>query len=132
MSSKKSTTVKSHKGSIRNGVTRKSASSKNFHVLPRDERWAVVREGNLKPTSVYDTQGEAIEAARKIAKVGAGQLVIHGRNGRIRERDHYGHDPSPPRKARKVLHPSEPPRTTKRDAISKAVTDAVREAGSSF
>jgi hypothetical protein len=120
----KSGTAKAHKG------TNRSLVPKNFHVIPRADKWAVVNEGNSRASSVFDTQTEAIEAARKLAKDSAGQLVVHGRTGRIRERDHYGRDPFPPREPRRVLHPSSPPRTRKRGDISKAITQAVRESRS--
>ena len=120
----KSATAKVPKG------TSRSTAQKNLHVIPRSEKWAVVSEGSSRATSVFDTQTEAIEAARKLAKDSEGQLVVHGRNGRIRERDHYGRDPFPPREPRKVLHPSAPPRTRKRGDISKAVSQAVRESRS--
>ena len=43
-------------------------------------------------------QREAIDAAREIARNQNGELLIHGRNGQIRERDSSGsNDPFPPR-----------------------------------
>ena len=120
----KTATARAHKGAGR------SVAPKNLHVIPRADKWAVINEGNSRANSVFDTQTEAIEAARKLAKDSAGQLVVHGRNGRIRERDHYGRDPFPPREPRKVLHPSAPPRTRRREDISKAITQAVRESRS--
>ena len=44
-----------------------------------------------------DTQAEAIQRAREIARNQESELFIHGRNGKIRERDSYGNDPFPPR-----------------------------------
>jgi hypothetical protein len=46
---------------------------------------------------VHETQREAIEAAREIARNQNTELFIHGRDGRIRERDSHGQDPFPPR-----------------------------------
>jgi len=71
--------------------------SKNQHVVPRAERWAVRGEGNRRATSVHSTQAKAAEAARDIAKNQQSEMLIHGRNGRIRKRNSYGHDPYPPR-----------------------------------
>jgi|SRR6266542_3356064 len=51
----------------------------------------------------YRTQGEAIKAARVIAKKAkGGQLVIHARDGGIREHETYGITPvqDPPKKSR--------------------------------
>jgi hypothetical protein len=67
--------------------------AKTVHVIPKDGQWAVKREG-LKDKRMFSTQREAIESAREIAKQDtSGQLVVHGRNGQIRERDTYGMPP---------------------------------------
>jgi hypothetical protein len=70
---------------------------KNQHVVPHGHDWAIRGEGNDKLTSVHGTQGEAIDAAREIARNQHSELFIHGRDGRIRDRDSFGHDPYPPR-----------------------------------
>ena len=70
---------------------------KNQHVVPKDGRWGVRGEGNSRLTSTFNTQAEAIERAREISRNQQSELFIHGRNGRIRERDSYGNDPFPPR-----------------------------------
>ena len=71
--------------------------SKNQHVVPHDGDWGVRGEGNQRVTSKRDTQAEAIEAAREIAIDRGSELLIHRRDGRIRERNSYGNDPFPPR-----------------------------------
>lgn len=70
---------------------------KNQHVVRSSNKWAVKGEGNSKATSLHDTQREAIEAARKISQNQESELVIHGVDGKIREKDSHGHDPYPPR-----------------------------------
>ncbi|MGG7552442.1 DUF2188 domain-containing protein [Chryseobacterium arthrosphaerae] len=67
--------------------------SKNQHVVPHGDKWAVKGEGNKKNTLVTDTQQEAIIRAREIAKNQESELLIHGRNGAIREKNSYGNDP---------------------------------------
>ncbi|MEK6281467.1 MAG: DUF2188 domain-containing protein [Acidobacteriota bacterium] len=98
----------------------------NLHVVPRIGGWAVRTEGSSRARSIHGSQREAIEAARKLAKEAAMQLVIHGRDGRIRERDSYSQEPLPPKQPRKVLYPSSSPNTS-RQAIRRAVSEAVRE-----
>ncbi|RKS89261.1 DUF2188 domain-containing protein [Sphingosinicella microcystinivorans] len=71
-------------------------SGKNQHVVPHEGGWAVRGAGNSRATSVHETQAQAIEAARNIARNQASELLIHGRNGQIRERDSFGNDPFPP------------------------------------
>lgn len=70
---------------------------KNQHVVPNDGRWGVRGEGNGRLTSVHDTQSEATNAAREIARNQQSEVVIHRPNGQIRDRDSYGNDPFPPR-----------------------------------
>lgn len=74
------------------------AKKGNQHVVPHSGGWAVRGEGNGRATSVHDTQREAIDAAREIARNRGGELLIHGRDGRIRERDSVGNNDSFPPK----------------------------------
>ena len=69
---------------------------RNQHVVPHPNGWAVKPEGGPGPSSVHHTQQEAIDRAREIARKQGTELLIHGRNGRIRERDSHGRDPFPP------------------------------------
>ena len=70
---------------------------KNQHVVPRKSGWAVKSEGSEKASTIKPTQQKAIQAATKIAKKEKSEVVIHGRDGRIREKDSYGSDPNPPK-----------------------------------
>lgn len=72
-------------------------AGKNQHVVRNGKDWSVRGAGNSKRTATYTTQGEAIEHAREIARNQGSELLIHGRNGRIRERNSYGNDPYPPK-----------------------------------
>lgn len=68
--------------------------SKNQHVTPhRDGGWQVKGAGNSKATAITETQKEAIKIAIPIAKNRHSEVVIHGRNGQIRDKDSYGNDP---------------------------------------
>lgn len=69
---------------------------KNQHVVKREDGWAVRGEKNTKDTSHHVTQADAIDAAKKIAVNQNSELIIHNRQGRIRERNTYGKDPYPP------------------------------------
>jgi len=72
----------------------------NQHVIPNDGHWQVKREGSDKATKNFDTQKQAIDYARNIAIKQQSELVIHGRNGQIRDKDSYGSDPYPPKDTR--------------------------------
>lgn len=67
------------------------------HVVPYNGDWAVRREGSGRVTSVHSTQARAEAAGREIAHNQRAELFIHGRDGRIRDRDSFGHDPNPPK-----------------------------------
>jgi uncharacterized protein YdaT len=69
---------------------------KDYHVVPHPEGWALRREGSERASSVHETQAAAIRAGQSIAKANHTELVIHGRNGQIRDSDSYGKDPNPP------------------------------------
>ena len=67
--------------------------NKAQHVVPNGTKWSVRQAGSSRATKTFDTQGKAIEKGREIAKNQGTELFIHGRDGRIRERDSYGNDP---------------------------------------
>ena len=70
---------------------------KNQHVVPTGFAWGVRGEGNKKLTSTHSTQADAIDKAIVIAKNQKSEVVIHGRDGKIRDKDSYGSDPNPPK-----------------------------------
>lgn len=72
-------------------------TKKNQHVVPHASGWAVRGAGNERATSVHGTQREAISVARETAISQGSEMLIHGENGRIRERNTYGKDPYPPK-----------------------------------
>ena len=66
-------------------------------VVPNGDRWSVRRAGSSRASGTYNTQREAIERARELARNQQTELFIFGRDGRIRERISYGEDPYPPK-----------------------------------
>ena len=72
----------------------------NQHVTKKNGEWRVIGEGNSMATKKFATQKEAIDYGRKVAINQQAELVIHGVNGRIRDKDSYGNDPIPPRDTR--------------------------------
>jgi len=69
---------------------------KNQHVVPHNDGWGVKGVGNTRITKTADTQKQAIEIAKEIAKNQKSEVVIHRPNGQIRDKDSYGNDPFPP------------------------------------
>ena len=73
-------------------------ASATIHTVPDAGGWVNTREGSPRRLgAVHRTQAEAIEAGRKAARAERAEHVIHGRNGQIRKRSSYGHDPHPPK-----------------------------------
>jgi len=70
---------------------------KNQHVVKNGEKWSVKGAGNQKATKTTATQKQAIEIAKEIAKNQKSEVVIHGKDGKIRDKDSYGNDPNPPK-----------------------------------
>ncbi|HEY7694177.1 MAG TPA: DUF2188 domain-containing protein [Gaiellaceae bacterium] len=61
--------------------------------MPAEKGWRVEVEGTGGSRSNHTTQAEAARAARHIARRNKSELLIHGRDGRVRDRSTYGHDP---------------------------------------
>jgi hypothetical protein len=66
-------------------------------VTTKDGLWIVKGETTERAVSVHETKKSALHAAREVAKHAGGQLVVHGRDGRIKDAYVYGHDPYPTR-----------------------------------
>jgi uncharacterized protein YdaT len=73
------------------------SKGRNQHVTPKGDNWQVKGAGNEKATKITDTQKEAIKIATDIAKHQKTEVVIHGTDGKIRDKDSYGNDPVPPK-----------------------------------
>lgn len=71
------------------------------HVTPHPNGgWQVKSAGAQRAAVKTPTQQGAIDAGRKMAQSRGVELVIHGKNGRIRDKDSHGHDPFPPKDMR--------------------------------
>jgi hypothetical protein len=73
----------------------------NRHVVPNPEGGWDVRAPNAdRASSHHSTQAEAEARAKEIVgNAGGGEVVIHGRDGQIRDSDTVppGNDPNPPK-----------------------------------
>lgn len=71
------------------------------HVVPDGHGgWNVVAPDASRASSHHDRQSDAIDRAREIVhNVGGGEVIIHDRQGRVRDSDTVapGNDPNPPR-----------------------------------
>ena len=70
-------------------------NKKQYHISKNiGGGWKTTKQSNI--LSICDTQKQAIDYAKVIAQRTGGEVVIHGRDGKIREKDSYGNDPFPP------------------------------------
>ncbi|MBP0619551.1 MULTISPECIES: DUF2188 domain-containing protein [Cupriavidus] len=65
----------------------------SIHVVPHRDGWDVIHEGARYAESHHATQEEAIAAATTQAQREHVELLVHGRDGQIRSRNSFGHDP---------------------------------------
>lgn len=76
--------------------TKSTTMGKNIHVVKRGSHWSAVQEKAKRSSGNFRTQKEAVERAKAIAKNNGQEVCIHGVNGKIREKNSYGHDECPP------------------------------------
>lgn len=71
------------------------------HVVKNPKAgWDVKAGGAKRASATEKTQARAEETAKKIvSNAGGGEVIIHGRDGRIRDKDTVapGNDPNPPK-----------------------------------
>jgi len=72
---------------------------KNIHTVYNSGRhmWENKKEGAEKPLSSHRTKENALDKGEKIAEKKQVEHFIHGKDGKIQERNSYGNDPFPPR-----------------------------------
>jgi hypothetical protein len=71
-----------------------------YHVtrVPGTQDWRVKREGAKRADSIHQDKFDAVARGREVARgTLPGQLIIHGRDGKIQTEQTYGSDPYPPR-----------------------------------
>lgn len=70
----------------------------NYHIVPIDGGWALRKADAHSARDTFGTQSEAIKAGREVAgNQGGSELIIHGHDGRITDRESYANDIFPPR-----------------------------------
>ncbi len=72
-------------------------AKRNITTVRSGNGWANKRDGSTRASKQFDTQKEAIDAARSTAQREKIEHRIQGRDGKYRESNSYGNDPHPPR-----------------------------------
>lgn len=68
----------------------------NKHVVQNKNGGWDVKSGGA-PVAHQRTQKDAIQVANSIAKRDRTEVIIHGRDGKIRDKNSFGNDPFPPK-----------------------------------
>ena len=58
-----------------------------------DGTWATTAAGASRASRVFDTQSQAWNHTKDLARKSGGEAFLCNRAGQIRERNTYGHDP---------------------------------------
>lgn len=73
-------------------------AKRNIHVVPHPEGgWQTKRAGAERAGSRHETKHEAMDQGRQTAIREGVELVIHGSDGKIQDKDSFGNDPFPPK-----------------------------------
>lgn len=71
---------------------------KVVHVVPNKGAWNVKSEGASRAGSSHEKKSDAVDRAKEQAKgAPTGQVVIHGKDGKIQTEHTYKKDPFPPK-----------------------------------
>lgn len=72
--------------------------SKSHHVVPNsDGGWDIKKSGSQRASAHCATKAEAIDKGRQISRNQGTEFIIHGRDGKIQQKDSHGNDPYPPK-----------------------------------
>ncbi len=74
------------------------ATQKTHHVVHNPHGgWDVKKGGGEKSSNHFDTKVEATQKAREISQNQGSELYIHGKDGKIQQKDSHGNDQCPPK-----------------------------------
>ena len=76
------TQIKSYGEAVRKG-------QKSQHVIKIEDGWALKRAGSARVSRIFNTQKEAADHGKNIAKKQKTAIFIHGIDGRIKEKCYY-------------------------------------------
>jgi hypothetical protein len=68
--------------------------NKSVHVVPSGGGWMVEIDGEVA-SHRYPNRREAVQVGLRLARASRAEYVLHGPDGRVRQRDNYSRDPFP-------------------------------------
>ena len=63
---------------------------RDVHVVPHYDGWATKRDGGVRVSRLADSQEDAIEFGKRLAKRDKVNLVVHGADGEVQLRCSFG------------------------------------------
>ncbi|HXF32763.1 MAG TPA: DUF2188 domain-containing protein [Solirubrobacterales bacterium] len=66
--------------------------SKSVHVVPSGDGWIVEIDGEAA-SHLYPSRREAARVGQQLARANRSEFVLHGPDGRVRQRDSFRRDP---------------------------------------
>ena len=62
---------------------------KALHIVPKSQGWVVTTTGDQRLTQEFPNKQDAVEFGQSIAKQNKSSLIVHGRDGKIRQVDPF-------------------------------------------
>jgi len=73
-------------------------AKKEHHVVHNPKGgWDIKKKSAERASGHFDKKQDAVDRGREISKNQKSELVIHGKNGKIQQKDSHGKDPNPPK-----------------------------------
>ena len=72
--------------------------SNSHHIVPdSDGGWNIKKGGSGRSSGHFNRKSDAVDRGREISKNQGTEFYIHGRDGKIQQKDSHGNDPHPPK-----------------------------------
>lgn len=74
------------------------SKAKSHHVVSNPNGgWDVKKGGAERASGHFGNKSDAVDAGRQISRNQQTEFVIHGKDGKIQQKDSHGNDPHPPK-----------------------------------
>ena len=74
------------------------SKAKSHHVVHNPEgSWDIKKAGSSRSSAHTENKQDAVDKARQISQNQGTELFIHGKDGKIQQKDSHGNDSFPPK-----------------------------------
>lgn len=75
------------------------AKKSNSHHIVHNPNggWDIKKGGSSRSSGHFDRKSDAVDKGREISRNQRTEFYIHGRDGKIQQKDSHGNDPYPPK-----------------------------------